>query len=917
MKTRYRITSALAVAGLIATAAPTTGLAAEPAGGSVSPDATSTDWQGKTFTTSNPSGVCAPADPACDTFALEVTPFDGTTELDVAIATASEGDDFDMAIYGPDGASVGGSASSGGNEAATIRISEAGTYTVEVLGWVVAPGATYTGSATLRELAGSATTDDSDATADGSVLWNYDPDAAQASVEVPLRVVAVGFEEGELDEEAVLREVPSSNRVGVLNTYGGGFRSGDQSDLFGLDTLVNHGRAYYSDPSTAPLLPIEYEWKPELVYANDEFTSGLFDTMVTNSELGSHSDNRVTEYLNRYNATRGTPFRVATGGSPVEDPTTVRFVDGEKTEDWIADNGDDMLGFHTGKDEGVAGYTVFLINSYDADGVPAELADGYHQFRIDRENPDTGDFAGIDWARVWGGRYRFMMIDLGAAPNPYEAETWGNRNRSVLGSAAYDPPMWEYRANAPRPVTAMNLADGTEQALTPGETWDAEQMNFMMGRAVNQAINFRFFAAYLYEPRPATGRFYLSDNVWHDQKAVAFPSDLEKLYDQETAMEGLRSLTPYFEFEGDVVYEYLEDVADNPEYADDQAALDEAKANGDDIAGVPHASMNTVTMMDYIDSKPDRFLRGGQCYTTVPTIQVVVEGAYAWALPIAAGIATNRDGVPWGFLNSVNDYTKWSGADRDQTMALAHPQAYTGSFTYTTIHEASHYLGLAHPHDTVGATVGEDGETVYYDGFTWMYNSTASPTTYSHDELTYSVLDQESIARGHTSYYLSWTDEALSAAGAQLQADGTTSLSDLDDELAALRATAIAKSTEAEQLFADFRFVDATFAAQAAWEAAAEFNDRALGNPVGSAEMGKNTTKSLGDDDASCVSGASSDDTDAAGDIGGDDGANLAGATDTTLPSTGGGATATALGLMALGAIAIGAGSRRRPVLVA
>lgn len=39
------------------------------------------------------------------------------------------------------------------------------------------------------------------------------------------------------------------------------------------------------------------------------------------------------------------------------------------------------------------------------------------------------------------------------------------------------------------------------------------------------------------------------------------------------------------------------------------------------------------------------------------------------------------DGVPWGFLDPVNGDTKWSGTNRDQTLALAHPQALTGSFT--------------------------------------------------------------------------------------------------------------------------------------------------------------------------------------------------------------------------------------------
>lgn len=900
MKSLRRAVSALTVATLVTTAVPFAATAAEPSSGAVSPASPTATWQGQAASTSNPSGVCLPEDPACDLFALEVTPFSGTTELDVAIEASAEGDDYDMTVYGPDGGVVGGSASSGGNEAATVRIEDAGTYTVEVLAWVVSPGATYTGSATLRELASGAT----GPVAPGSVLWSYDAEGPQASVEVPLRVVAVGFEEGELDEEAVLGEIPDHNRVGVLTTYGGGFRSGDRSDLFGLDTLVNHGRAYYSDPTSAPLLPIEYRWKPEVVYADDAFATGLFETMVTNSEMGTHDSDQTTAYLTQYTETRGNATRVAAGGSPVTDPTTVRFVDGEKTEDWIAENGEQHLGFHTGKDEGVAGYTVFLINSWDAENVPAELTETYHHFRIDRPNPDTGEFAGIDWARIWGGRYRFMMVDLGAAPNPYEAESWGNRNRSALGSAAYDPPLWEYRANAPRPVTAVHLADGTEQAITPSGTWDTEQLDFMLGRTVNQAVNFRFFHAYLYEPRPSTGRFYLSDNVWHDEKAVLFPSILEKLYDQETALAGLSSLTPYFEFAGDVRYEYLDQADEHPEYTEDQAALDQAKEDGDIIVGATHVAMNTDTMMDYLDARPDRFLRGGACYTTVPTIQVVVEGHYAWALPIAAGIATNRDGVPWGFLNSVNDYTKWSGADRDETLAIAHPQAYTGTFTYTTIHEASHYLGLAHPHDTVGATRGEDGEPVYYDGFTWAFNSTASPTTYSHDEIVYSILDQESIARGHTSYYLQWTDEALAAAGAQLHADGRTQVSQLPARMQQLRVTAIGKAAEAERLFADFRFVDATFAAQAAWKAAAEFEDLALGNPVGSAELGRNTTKQLASEAGDCVRPTAAPATAPA--PGGDTGSAA------PLPTTGGGSLVTALGMLLLGMGGVAAGARRR-----
>jgi hypothetical protein len=139
------------------------------------------------------------------------------------------------------------------------------------------------------------------------------------------------------------------------------------------------------------------------------------------------------------------------------------------------------------------------------------------------------------------------------------------------------------------------------------------------------------------------------------------------------------------------------------------------------------------------------------------------------------------------YLNSVNDVFKTPRADRDETMRLAHPEVGPGAFTYTAIHEASHYLGLAHPHDSIGATRNADGSPQYYDGFTWAFNSTAAPTTYSHTELVYSILDQESVARGHAAYYLKWTNEALTDGVEASCRSGTTTVGALPGTAAKLR----------------------------------------------------------------------------------------------------------------------------------
>ena len=833
-----------------------TASSAVPAGGTVSPAATTATWKGGPFFTSNPSGVCVgPADPSCDTYSLTIVPpATGSFTVEITTTPSSSGDDYDLYVYSPTGATVGSSTSSGGAERVVLENPMAGTYRVTVLAWLVAPGGTYDGRATLGVLPPT----QSDPK---SVKWTYDAFAPQASVEVPLRIVLVGFSPGELDPAKLVAEIPSLQRPGVLIPRGSS-PSADQTQFpLGTATLVNHGRAYYGGNKPF-LVPYEYRWKPQVVYAPSGFAAGLFAAMRANSTTGDFSKAQNRAYLESYNATRGT-YRGF--GNTVAPNAPVRFVDGERTEDWIAANSKEHLGWDDparGKGPGAnPGYTVYVLNTWDSAEARAHIrpANEYHVFRINRTDPDTGDFDGIDWARIWGGRYRFMMVDLGAAPNPYEAETWGNRGRSVNGSATYDPPLWEYRAKAPRPVTVVNLFEGWEQAVTPGATWDVEQLQRMLARTVNQAASFRFLHSYLYEPHPQTGRYWFSDNVWHDANAeLPWASDLQRLYNQDVVLSGLRTLTPYLEFQGDVRFQYL--AQGGSDFAADQAMLEQAKQDGDDIAGAPGVSMHTVTAMDYLDSKPDRFLRGGDCFTTVPGINVVAEKHYAWALPIAAGIATNRNGVPWGYLNSVNDVFKTPKADRDPTMALAHPEVGTGAFTYTAVHEASHYLGLAHPHDSVGATRNPDGSPRYYDGFTWAFNSTAAPTTYSHTELVYSILDQESIARGHAAYYLKWADEALAEAGDAYFAAGKTTVGSLPSRSRRLRSEAISAMEKAEAAFARFDFVRATFSAQLAWRKAAAFRDLALALAPGTSEIEKGT-------EADCASACTS----AADARGGDD----------------------------------------------
>jgi hypothetical protein len=67
----------------------------------------------------------------------------------------------------------------------------------------VDPGATYQAEAKLTEV------DDTPPPTDpNSVLYQFDESKAEATASVPLRVVLVGFQQGEVDAAKVLSQIP-------------------------------------------------------------------------------------------------------------------------------------------------------------------------------------------------------------------------------------------------------------------------------------------------------------------------------------------------------------------------------------------------------------------------------------------------------------------------------------------------------------------------------------------------------------------------------------------------------------------------------------------------------------------------------------------------------------------------------------
>ena len=277
--------------------------------------------------------------------------------------------------------------------------------------------------------------------------------------------------------------IPQTQRPGVLIPYDedAGDFSNQCGVFFGANTLLDHGRCYYEDGAKPYLMPLEYSWKPRIIYAPTKFTTALFQQMMASSTTGDFHGTTYRPYLEAYNSSRGM-YRGA--ANQVAAGAPVRFFDAERMETWLAQNSRTYFGFDLGPKGGPnlgpghdPGYTIFVLNTWDSPEAQTILKPQheYHTMLINRIDPDTNTFAGIDWARVWGGNYREVFLDLGAAPNPYESQTWGNRRRDPVGSDAFDPPLWEYQNGAPRIAGTGDFND--PYSPNPTLTWDSTWLN--------------------------------------------------------------------------------------------------------------------------------------------------------------------------------------------------------------------------------------------------------------------------------------------------------------------------------------------------------------------------------------------------------------------------------------------------------
>lgn len=806
--------------------------------------------------------------------------------------------DLDLYVKNADGTTIADSAASG-SESEEVDLGElaAGTYTIEVGAFTSQPALTYQAKATFAatELSGAMAFRE-----DRSTIMD------KLTVKYPLRVVFVGRNPSKAEIEELRSHIPTEYKPTVAN------RSMSPGDVANTGAgLLNWNKQHFLEGENPYFLGIKYKYDLQILTASKEYAQALFSVAENHTAQAQPYHNSETgAKIAAYDQTQG-KFRVAAkGGDPaykVIDPTVTDLVDAYAVEDWMfetrgdqrwecaftnAETGqcvsakviqDSEKAYHDpyydkfGLDldrmpQGLnKGSSFFFFDTFTPDYAAKYFrTDAYHTWGTDKvidgdivpkavekggswriTDPDTGQWDGVDFARTWGGRYRFHFVDLGAAPNSFESATWLNAKLPMSSDYPHgDPPIWQYDAD-PRWQQSGESCTNSPTEYTGGT---ACRLMPRVARSVAYGLFFRSTPGYLYRPIPRGDVNWLAVTSWTDfysrpqdptgsGQLTNLPwygtwwTDTKKLYKigkvsdgrkQDDTLRWLSSATPYARWVGRIGEEIpLYDPTSNlptgktldtsPKYEDLPApdyhvyadgggaeivpepmatdkhektkygvdltevsnAVEKAKAHG--VLGIGYDdSVSHEMFRDFVDANRKGIADEVDGVNTIPSVNMVFEKAYTWALPaIVGGIAVGtEDGEAWGVMNNVNDRVKAcsshypAGAPAGEPQSLpvpCLPTQETGSgFSYTIEHEAAHNLGLSHPHDgSYGVDKCPEGHKnagewkCYWSGLGWMFDISAAPTTYAMSYRPYEVEDQDNLQRGHVAEYLVAAQDAL------------------------------------------------------------------------------------------------------------------------------------------------------------
>ncbi len=351
-----------------------------------------------------------------------------------------------------------------------------------------------------------------------------------------------------------------------------------------------------------------------------------------------------------------------------------RLVNAYEVEEWIMDNW-----------ELKEGYTIFFFLPHN------DELNYLHTYGMLTNDPDTDEQFVQEGMMGFGGTYRFYFVDLTAGPWTYP----------------YDTALCEDEENPlcdqVNPVENKNIYD----------LKSAEEMHEVMAEYVNNAVTLLFTPSYVYQPFYRTNHeisIFLID--FTADRSIA--EDAGQFINEDLVDRSFSHLIPYVQWTVQVTGLTFDDL---PVDLQDTilGSLEFSSMGGSDVVIVK--SKELITGLDRwateegTEEELDELKAKAETMVYIPVFLLVFDSqAYVdyYGLAGMAAPSPADSSIPCCSIVATSKYDVLLTGE---------------GLSVLTVHETSHILGLAHPHDGYRPDVGE-----YVD---WFFDWSHSPLTYS------------------------------------------------------------------------------------------------------------------------------------------------------------------------------------------
>ena len=363
-------------------------------------------------------------------------------------------------------------------------------------------------------------------------------------------------------------------------------------------------------------------------------------------------------------------------------------------------------------------YCFYLIDLYTYDYVQ-----DYHYYSIDFKHPDTGTPSDYNYTILYGGEFpnRGVFLDLSAGPIYYMDWIPPEIPNMKVVSPVTIPPIWNY-------TFPLNKTD----------------FNNNMIEYIRKITDFIYLPCYIYEPILPEEFDNIRIVIFDNTTNYEISNNPEEYINTTIIKNTFDEIIPDSNWNVTVLPEYLY------HYPELEQIILEAQ-NHPDIGPMRYENITNYLKAHY-----------NELGIFEETIAVII-----LALPEMVMVPDNGTGAI---------------ALEDQLVIIDggyhHPISYDNSYySYLTIHEVGHEIGLFHPHDYV--TFDENDNTTVYGYTDWLFDFISTPMTYAHYDTSFSTFDREAIARSHTFKYINKTLHLLYNANQTLLSKNYNELSPL------------------------------------------------------------------------------------------------------------------------------------------